>query len=77
MIEWREHNIYDSDESGRDEQKEFLFNLFKEEEPDNILTHGFKSNSSAPDITITLYGREECNTSTGKVPCFYLYLVFI
>lgn len=70
MIKWREHNIYDNEGGDSDEQKEFVFNLFEEEEPDKILTHEFKSKSSAPDITITLYGREECNTSTGKVPSF-------
>jgi 16S rRNA G527 N7-methylase RsmG len=69
MINWREHNIHnpnDGHDSGSDSdgQKEFLFNLF-EEETDKALTHDFKSKSGAVDITITLVGREECNTSTG------------
>ena len=67
MIKWREHNIHSpDDDSGTDSdgQKEFVFNLF-EEESDKTLTHEFKSKSTAPDITITLLGREECNTSTG------------
>ena len=69
MIKWREHNIHnpDGDDSGSDSdgQKEFVFNLF-EEESDKTLTHEFKSKSGDADsITITLVGREECNTSTG------------
>lgn len=66
MIKWREHNIHNDGDSGSDSdrQKQFVFNLF-EEESDKTLTHEFKSKSSASDVTITLVGREECNTSTG------------
>ena len=67
MIKWREHNIHspgDDSSADSDGQKEFIFDLFNEES-DKTLTHEFKSKSTAPDITITLMGREECNTSTG------------
>jgi len=60
-IDWREYKIH-GDEVDESEDKDFLFNLFTQEDPFDIMEYKY------PNIPkITLRGQTETPNSTGLV----------